>query len=488
MSETLQSVSPVSGQVVWSGRPSDGRDVQDAFAAADSEFHTWSRTSLEQRTQICRSYAQVLQEQRRELADLISREVGKLSWDADSEVAAAIAKVELSIAAVQQRRGNQIVGESRESLGADAAPVTIQRRLRSQPLGVVLVLGPFNFPLHLPGGQIIPALLAGNTVVFKPSEQATAVGEWMLEAWRRAGLPDGALQLIPGGVPTALAAIDDPRVAGVFLTGSREAGRAIHQRLAGRFQVVLALELGGNNPIVVLDDADSEQAAAVVSFSSFVSSGQRCTAARRVIFVDGESSTRQIESLLDRTRRLRVGMPGSDPSPHLGPLISARAATRLRQSYDELIELGCRPLIPFRADESVANVVLPAVLDASNLNQIASVAMGEMEWFGPLLVVQRADSLQDAIVRAGQTPYGLSASLLGGTREQFEWFARDVRCGVVNWNTSTTGAAGSMPFGGLGDSGNHRAAGFHAIDFCSDPVASIERDCLVQGDPWQVAQ
>jgi succinylglutamic semialdehyde dehydrogenase len=488
MSEILQSVSPVSGQVVWSGRAADGRDVQLAISAAASEFATWSQTTLDHRAEICRRYARDLQEHRHELVDLISREVGKLPWDADSEVAAAIAKVELSIAAMQQRRGNQVVGESREEVGADASQVAIQRRLRSQPLGVVLVLGPFNFPLHLPGGQIIPALLAGNTVVFKPSEQATAVGQWMLDAWRRVGLPVGAWQLIPGGIQTAHAAIDDPRVAGVFLTGSREAGRAIHSRLAGRFQVVLALELGGNNPIVVLDDAEPEHVANVVSFSAFVSCGQRCTAARRVIFVDSRSSRRQLESLIERTRQLRVGMPGSDPPPHLGPLISARAATRLKQTYEDLIRLGCTPLLPFRVDDACPNLVSPAVLDASNLNQSQNTAMGEMEWFGPLLVVQRADSLQEAIVRAGQTPYGLAASLLGGTRDQFESFSREVRCGVVNWNTSTTGAAGSMPFGGLGDSGNHRPAGFFAIDFCSDPVACIERDLLVQGDPWQVAR
>ncbi len=488
MATKLASISPVSGEVVWSGRAATESEIDVAMQAASTAHASWSRMPIDQRFEIVRRYGHYLQENRQALAELLTLEVGKLAWDASAEVGAAIAKVELSIQAVQQRQSTHVVSESMEAVPSGNAEVSVVRRVRHQPLGVVVVLGPFNFPLHLPGGQIIPSLLAGNTVIFKPSDQATAIGFWMLEAWRHAGLPDGVLQLIPGGVQTAVAAIDSPLVSGVFLTGSREAGRAIHRQLAGRFDVVLALELGGNNPIVVADDASPDDVASVVSFAAFVSSGQRCTCARRAIFINSGSTDRQLEALLRRTRELRPGMPGSDPAPHLGPLISASAARRLLETYNQLIELGCQPMIPFRVEREFENLVYPAVLDASALTQEATEVMGQLEWFAPLLVIQRVDSFDQALRAAAQTTYGLAASLLGGTREMFERFVEDVKAGVVNWNTSTTGAAGTMPFGGLGDSGNHRPAGFYAIDFCGDPVACIERGALAQKDPWDVTQ
>ena len=488
MSTKLESISPVSGDVVWSGWSATEDDVAVAMQAASTAHYAWSRTPIDQRVEIVRRYGRFLQENRQAAAELLTREVGKLAWDANAEVGAAIAKVELSIEALQQRQSTHVVSESSEPALSGNTDVRIVRRVRHQPLGVVLVLGPFNFPLHLPGGQIIPSLLAGNTVVFKPSDQATAIGHWMIEAWRQAGLPDGVMQLIPGGVQTAVAAIDSALVSGVFLTGSREAGRAIHRQLAGRFDVVLALELGGNNPVVVAGDVAVEDVASIVSFAAFVSSGQRCTCARRAIFINSEATDRQLDALLRRTQELRAGMPGSDPAPHLGPLISSFAAHRVRETYDRLIELGCKPLIPFRVDPDSDNLVQPTILDASSLNQEAARAMGQFEWFGPMLVVQRVDSFDEAVQAAAQTPYGLAASLLGGSREMFEVFVGEVKAGVVNWNTSTTGAAGTMPFGGLGDSGNHRPAGFYAIDFCGDPVASIERGALAQADPWDVTR
>ncbi len=256
----------------------------------------------------------------------------------------------------------------------------------------------------------------------------------------------------------------------------------------GDFRSCLALELGGNNPIVIAEDASEEDVASIVSFAAFVSSGQRCTCARRVILINGPATDQQIQAIQSRTRELRVAMPGALPAPHLGPLISAAAAQHLRQTYDQLIEYGCEPLIQLQVDPEFPNLVRPSILDASSLDQNAIEAIGQLEWFGPLLVVQRVGSFEEARQVAAQTSYGLAASLLGGSREMFDLFVRDVKAGVVNWNTSTTGAAGTMPFGGLGDSGNHRPAGFYAIDFCCDPVASIERESLVQNDPWKVTQ
>lgn len=481
MTTRIKSLSPVDGGIVWEGDATPESDVALALQRAHLAALRWRRSDVKERIEVVRQFGRLLDRGRAEITDLITREVGKPGWDASAEVNAAVAKIELSIQALEGRRSTRLLDEA----GTESE---IQRRIRYHPLGVAVVLGPFNFPLHLPGGQIIPALLAGNAVVFKPSEQATAVGLWMSERWREAGLPSNLLETIVGGADVAAAAIDSPHVGGVFLTGSRAAGRAIHQQLAGRPGVLLALELGGNNPMVVTDSVSPGTVASLVSFSAFVSAGQRCTCARRAIFVTGDSTEQQIDALVRATQQLRVGLPGDDPAPQVGPLISPQAAQSLFSTYQQLLQLGCQPLVPYRSDPALPSLVHPAVVDATTLDQDGLRQLGEMEWFGPLLVLQRVATLDTALESAAMTPYGLAASLLGGTESMFERFVSHVGAGVVNWNGPTTGAAGALPFGGLGDSGNHRPAGSFAIDFCSDPVASLERSQPPQSDPWSVAK
>jgi succinylglutamic semialdehyde dehydrogenase len=479
MSGSFCSFSPLDGKIVWSGLESEPADIDAAMVRAARAGRSWRATPLTQRLQIARAYQRELEQHRDEIQSLIIRETGKLSWDAAGELNASIAKIELSIAALQQRRGDTTL---------DSTESAVQRQIQYQPLGVAVVLGPFNFPLHLPGGQIIPALLAGNAVVFKPSEQATAIGCWMIQAWRKAGLPEGVLQGIVGGPAVAARAIDSPHTAAVLLTGSRAAGRAVHRQLAGRPEVLLALELGGNNPLVVTPEVAPETVAAQVTAAAFISAGQRCSCARRAIFIESDSTDAQIEQLVQRTRRLRVGMPGDDPTPELGPLISARAAQRLQHTYDEICQLGCIPLLPLAIDSRAGNLVRPAIVDATELAPDQLSALGELEWFGPLLVVLRVRDFDAAVLAAANTPYGLSAALLGGTRSMFDQFVAGVGAGVVNWNGSTAGAAGTLPFGGRGDSGNHRPAGFFAIDFCSDPVAILARPTPPEDDPWSLVE
>lgn len=478
MSAEFSSISPLDDSVVWTGRAASAEQIESAMQVAAAVAQHWSARPLQERIDVVVRYGEYLSQHRDQISELITREVGKLTWDAGGEVSAAIAKVDLSINAIGQRRHTQVIDQEKQTVG---------RVIRYRPLGVVLVLGPFNFPLHLPGGQIIPALLAGNTVVFKPSEQATGVGQWMLQAWQQVGLPDGVLQMITGGVETATTAIDSPRVNGVFLTGSRAAGRAIGRQLSGRTDVLLALELGGNNPIVVTD-VEPAAAASVVSLSAFVSAGQRCTCARRAIYVESELTSARIDALVERTGSLRVGLPHDEPAVQVGPLISESAAQGIGETYERLLRLGCRALVPWVTDPRRRNLVRPVIVDATPLTEQQREELGEMEWFGPLLAIERVADFETAIRSAAGTPYGLAASLLGGTRSMFDRFVGQVGAGVVNWNRPTTGAAGSLPFGGLGDSGNHRPAGFYAIDFCNDPVASLESESLPEEDSWSIAR
>lgn len=478
MSTNFSSYEAVTGNRIFSTRSTSRTELTTIFERSSAAAALWRRNPADVRIDLVRRYGKYLFERRDEIADLISREIGKLGWDAAGEVSAAIAKVELSISAMVDRRADHWV---------DADRSIVERYVRFRPIGVALVLGPFNFPLHLPGGQIIPALLAGNSIVFKPSEQATAVGAWIADAWKTIGLPDDLFQMIVGGVDVAVAAIDCPEVGAVFFTGSRSAGQSIHRQLAGRPEVLLALEMGGNNPIVVADTVDPQSAAKCISFSAFVSSGQRCTCARRAIFVKENASDQVIAALIDATDSLPVGLPNDSRSSRIGPLISATAAARLHQTYQRLVELGCNPLIPWKVDQRCESLVSPTILDAEGISDDALHEIGEMEWFGPMLVLARACDFDGAIKVASRTPYGLAASLLGGTREMFEHFAVQVGTGIVNWNGPTTGAAGVMPFGGLGASGNHRPAGYHAIDFCSDPIASLQQSTMSTTDPWSVA-
>lgn len=476
------SLSPIDGTTLWEGWESESVEVDEMMTRASDAGRRWRNFPLNNRIEIVHNYQQHLKTHHAEIEQLIVREVGKLRWEAAGEVNASIAKIDLSIQAQQQRRSDLLVGHQ------DSNTRAIHTRVRYQPLGVVLILGPFNFPLHLPGGQIIPALLAGNAVVFKPSEQATAIGQWMVNAWRTAGLAKEVLQVIVGGPDVAAQAIDSPHTSAVFLTGSRSAGQSIHRRLAGRPSVLLALELGGNNPIVITGGLPDETVASLVSASAFLTAGQRCTCARRAIFVESSSTESQLERLVARTRNLRVGMPDDTPGPHIGPMISDAAVASLRSTYDKLLGLGCRPVIPWEIGSRVSNLVRPMIVDSSTLTTAQRNELGQMEWFGPLLVVQRATDFDAAVIAAADTPYGLAAALLGGTEAMFEKFVSESGAGVVNWNGTTTGAAGRLPFGGLGESGNHRPAGFFAIDFCNDPVATIERSDPPTDDPWSVVK
>jgi succinylglutamic semialdehyde dehydrogenase len=473
----MKITSPIDDSVVWEGAETAADDVPKIMHRADEAGRLWRRVSVSERVAVVRKYAEYLTENRDEITALIVREVGKLPWDAAGEVGAAIAKAAVSIEAMEQRRSDLVV---------DQGPP--RRTIRYQALGVAVVLGPFNFPLHLPGGQVIPALLSGNAVVMKPSEQATAVGMWMAKAWQEAGLPEGVFQLIVGRVEPAVAAIDSPVTKGVFLTGGRAAGQAIHRQLAGRYDVLLALELGGNNPLVVMGEVEPKAAAMTISFSAFISAGQRCTCARRAYFVTGKRSDDQISAMMSRTISLRTGLPGDDPPAEVGPVISADAARSLRETYDQMLGLGCETLVPWQDNPRRENLVHPVILDASGLDEGGLSQLAALEWFGPMLVIHRVETFEQALTAAAATPYGLSAALLGGDQSLFDQFVNEVGAGVVNWNRATTGAAGVLPFGGLGESGNHRPAGFHAIDFCNDPVASMESDAIDESDPWSVVK
>lgn len=460
----FESLDPATCEVIWRGARASAAQVNEAVVAAERAFADWSRRPLEARIDVLRQFATGLGLGKVALAEAISREAGKPRWEALTEVQSMIGKVELSIRAHTERTGTRRTEE------ADHVAV-----LRHQPHGVLAVLGPYNFPGHLPNGHIVPALLAGNTVVFKPSELTPRVAERTIEIWTAAGLPAGVLNLIQGGreVGEALAAHDD--VDGLLFTGSAAVGRALHAQCAGRPDKLLALEMGGNNPLVAWDVGDDLDAAAImVVQSAFLSAGQRCTCARRLIVEDGARGERLVARVVELAARLRVDRWDADPAPFCGPVISTAAADKLLAAQAQLVAAGARQRLAMARLPQGGAFLSPGVLDVTEVR-----ALADDEHFGPLLLVQRATNVDDALALARRTRFGLAAGLISRDRALWERFLSTVRAGVMNWNRPLPGASSAAPFGGVGDSGNHRPSAYYAADYAAYPVASLEAELPV---------
>jgi succinylglutamic semialdehyde dehydrogenase len=256
----------------------------------------------------------------------------------------------------------------------------------------------------------------------------------------------------------------------VLFTGSAHSGIAINRALAHRPDRIVALEMGGNNPIIVWDTRDIPNAATLVIQSAFLSAGQRCSNARRLITNDA-LAPQLFDAIRKLADRLIVGGPFDDPQPYMGPVIDNETADGLMESFLYLLSKGGQAIrFMTRPDENLP-FLTPGIIDVTDVAERPDV-----ELFGPLLQVVRVNSFEDAIREANNTVYGLSASLVGGSPEQYDQFWANIRAGIINWNKPTNGAASSMPFGGIGLSGNHRPSAYYAADYCAYPVASSEAD------------
>jgi len=459
--EVLVSTDPAKGDPVWRGAAATGLDCEDALRAARSAFAGWAATPLERRIEHVRAYGERLKARSEDIARDIARETGKPLWEARTEVAGMVGKVEVSIRAQAERAGHR------------AAEAAFGRSvLRHRPHGVMAVLGPFNFPGHLPNGHIVPALLAGDTVVFKPSEETPLTGANLARAWDEAGLPPGVLNLVQGGRDTGAALIAG-KIDGLLFTGSASAGAHFRRAFVDRPEVMLALELGGNNPLIAWD-GDPAAAASVIAQSAFITAGQRCSCARRLILPRGPQGEAILEALVALSARLTVGDWDSEAPCFMGSLISAPAAERVRSAVAALVARGAKTVFKGALPSGLSPAyVSPTILD------VTDVAIPDEEIFGPVLQVIRVDDFEAAIARANDTVYGLAAGLVTEDDGLWETFLNRARAGVVNRNRPTTGAAATLPFGGLGASGNHRPSAYYAADYCAYPVCSFEADRLV---------
>lgn len=456
--ENFVSTNPGDGTILWQGNKAGTSEINQACQAAHLALPFWASLHFSARAQYALNFAKIVETKRQELTCLISLETGKPLWEALTEVDSVINKVQLSIQAYQERNAQRQISLPE----ANAC-------LRYKPQGVVVVLGAFNFPAHLSNGQIIPALLAGNTLIYKPSELTPAVGQFIIECWHESGLPQGVLNGVQGDASTARLLIAND-IQGLYFTGSYRTGKAIHQQLSGKPEIILALEMGGNNPLVVDETVNLDAAVYYSILSSMITAGQRCTCARRLLVPDNALGDQFLEKFIKACKKLRVGRYNENPAPFMGPVISVEHAKAHLNAQQELLALDGESLLTMTQLENNLSFLSPGIIDMTKAEDHF-----DEEIFAPLVQVYRYLDFDEAIFLANKTHYGLVAGILSDNAAHFQHFYKTIRAGLINWNRPTTGAASSLPFGGVGWSGNHRPGGYFAADYCSYPIASLEQ-------------
>lgn len=453
----IVSCEPATGTEIWRGKVCD---VDDTVARARRAWPAWAAQPLSTRMELVRRFANEVRKEAEKLATTIARETGKPMWEAHAEVELVINKVEISIRAYAERTSQRKLDSALQGTMA----------VRHKPHGVLLVLGPYNYPAHLPNAHIVPALIAGNVVIFKPSEKAPASGEILARCFNRAGISAAIMQFAVGGPAEGQAFVAHEGVDGVLFTGSANTGIAINRRLATRPDKIVALEMGGNNAMVVWDTPKLTDAAALVVQSAFATTGQRCTATRRLIVKSSmyDAVMAEVKGLADR---LIFGAPFDEPAPFMGPMIDNMAADGLTESFLYLLSHGGKAIKHLVRPQDSLPFLSPAIIDTTAMKDRPDV-----ELFGPILQVIRVDDFDEAIAETNNTRFGLAASLVGGTPQEYNKFWANARAGIVNWNRTTVNPSHAAPVGGIGLSGNHRPTGYYAADYCAYPVASGEME------------
>ncbi|WP_105901700.1 succinylglutamate-semialdehyde dehydrogenase [Vibrio gangliei] len=458
----LDKTNPAANLPIWQGKQASAEDVNDAVQAARAAFPSWARMPLADRIALLERFVQQLTEKKSQLAAVISQETGKPHWETLTEVGAMIGKVAISLQAYQERTGEKVT----EMPDGQAV-------LRHRPHGVLAVFGPYNFPGHLPNGHIVPALLAGNTVVFKPSELTPWTAEETLKLWQQAGLPEGVINLVQGGRETGEALASHKDIDGLLFTGSANTGYHLHRQLAGQPEKILALEMGGNNALIVEEIVDLDAAVHLTIQSAFISAGQRCTCARRLLVKEGQQGDAFIARLVEVSKAINVGEWNAEPAPFMGSVISLQAAKQLLASQQDLLDKGATCLLEMKQIHSDKALLIPGIVDVTGIDGIA-----DEEHFGPLLTIIRYQTFDQALAIANDTRYGLSLGLISPKRDHYEQLLIESRAGIVNWNKPLTGASSAAPFGGNGASGNHRPSAYYAADYCAWPMASLESETV----------
>lgn len=436
--------------------------VDRACKAARDAYLPWARLSLDERKNYLLKLRGIFVAHEAEMAELIARDTGKSLWDATTEAKALAAKIDITLNA-----SLQLVQEERI---ANALP-QVDGVIRYRSRGVMAVIGPFNFPAHLPNGHIIPALITGNTIVYKPSEQTPAVGQLYAQMIEKAEFPPGVFNLVHGEGETGRRIVAHELVDGVLFTGSYEVGLKIKQETLNHYWKIIALEMGGKNATVVWEDADLDKAVYETLVGAYMSTGQRCSGTSRVILHD-KIADQFTERFYQAAKKLTIGHWSKNP--FMGPLINGAAVEKYIRFQEMANRENCESLMRGKALELEykGHYVTPSIhlvksFDPASLYQ-------KTEIFGPNVAIYRSSDFDKTMEMVNSTGYGLVMALFSKNRELYETALLKARVGLLNWNRTTNGASSRLPFGGMGKSGNDRPSAHFAIQYCTVPVASLE--------------
>ena len=452
--DPFYSKDPMTNEIIWEGKQANHHEVDQAVNAAKNASKKWSTTSLETRIHYINHFKTQLEKRKKELALCISKETGKPLWESHQEINAMLGKIPISIDAYHERSGEKEISN--------------KLTLRHKPHGVIAIFGPYNFPAHLPNGHIIPALIAGNTIVYKSSEHTPTVSHEMMRCWQRSKIPNGVINLVQGEATTGQHLASNPSIDGLFFTGSAQVGTLLHSQFSAHPEKILALEMGGNNPLAVSHVDDIEAAALMTIQSAYITAGQRCSCARRLIVIKNKKF---IDTLIKMIATIEVGDFRNTPQPFFGPVVHQDVKKKLLAAQEQLIKLGGSPLILMKGIKEDTALLSPGLIEMTGVEHVP-----DEEYFGPLLQLYQVNTMSEAISLANATQYGLSAGLLSSSEKEFKQFYNEVKAGVINWNQPTTGALSVAPFGGVKKSGNFRPSAYYAADYCAYPIASMQQN------------
>ncbi len=459
----FKSVSPADLSDVISRLEYRHDHISMATTAARAAFPAWARLAPENRYKVLRKLKDVYTAHADQLAETIARETGKPLWDSIGETKAMIAKIDVTI-----DHSMRLIKEERF---ANVLP-GVEGVITHQPRGVMAVLGPFNFPGHLPNGHIIPALATGNTVVFKPSELTPMVGQLMAQLFEKAEFPKGVFNVIHGEGETGKRLVADENVDAVLFTGSYETGLKIKQKTVDQYWKLLALEMGGKNATIVWDDADLNKAIYESVIGAFMSTGQRCSCTSRIILHDSIAD-KFVDKFYETAKKLTIGH--WNENPFMGPLINAAAVEKYVRFQEIASREGAERLMRGKVLDNTSHkgyYVTPSICVVDRYREDSVYQKSEI--FGPNVAIYRTREFGEALKINSSTGFGLVTSIFTKRRELYEETLYRGRSGLVNWNRTTNGASSKLPFGGLGKSGNDRPAADFAVQYCTVPVASLE--------------
>ncbi len=457
--ELVESHDPAQPAVsVWRGA-AEPSHIENAIEAARASSRDWRSASQESRGQLLATWRDVLIAHEDRIARLITLETGKTLAESRLEAKALAEKVSITLEGPSVGR----------VLGFDFVVNPTRRGVCAfRPHGVMAVFGPFNFPAHLPNGHFVPALLTGNTVVFKPSERAPAVGQLLAELSDLAGFPPGVFNVVAGGPTVAARLSEHAGIDGILFTGSWITGRRILAANIDRPGRMVALEMGGSNAAIVCEDCHLKQAVVECVRSAFATAGQRCTCTRRIV-VNAKIADQFIPLFAKVASTLLIGPGESDEPNFMGPMISSDARENVIAFQSRRVREGAVTILPVTKLDRDGWFLTPGALQVQRFDSIT-----DEECFGPLVQIAIARDDEDAIEQANATQFGLAAAVFTASEDRWKRIVPHLRAGCINWNVGTAGASSRLPFGGLGRSGNNRPAGSFSLDYCAMPIAHLE--------------